>query len=330
MLEDAARRPPSDESFEALFTLWALAPEQYSERVRAKELARLLRSPDSDEWSSAMSYIVRFYRPNDSKAAMIVSEAILDKLRSEPGATDVGLELLAYYMGTNAAPFEARIREFVNPMIGGTHEFQRILAIETLWATTRDKSGTLPLLLKDLEEEIWEKPEFYYLNKNPADIRLASKQQVRLFILQTLEQMGLAAMEAAPRLRTLANLKDLELRHAVGRALWKTANEPDHLLDSLEDWLKTELASPQSWKLTHNDELFPLLEELDSHAQPLVPLLVQLAEHPYTLPMTRERTIEVLQKIAPDALDQIDPEIVERCLRYINWKREFEENQGWN
>jgi|GEM_PF-6465265 len=26
----------------------------------------------------------------------------------------------------------------------------------------------------------------------------------------------------------------------------------------------------------------------------------------------------------------ITKEILERCLRYINWKREFEENLGWN
>lgn len=42
------------------------------------------------------------------------------------------------------------------------------------------------------------------------------------------------------------------------------------------------------------------------------------------------RTFEVLLKIAPDAVYQIDKEIVERRMRCIDWKREFEENQGWN
>ena len=313
MLEDAARQPMGNDTLKARFALWFLNPRKYNEQVRAEELAKLMRSPNRLESVSAMGYIELFCRPNDADTAMVIADATLDKLNLDPGVTGIGLRVLEY-MGTNAVPLEKRIRQLVNPMIGGTNEFNRISALETLWATTHDAGSVLPPLLNDLEKLNSEnRPSWEYGN-----------------VLRALGKMGPAAMAAAPALRALAEPRDSELRHAAGLALWKIAGEPDHLLEAFKERLTSELSKPQRWKLVHNDELFPLLEELDAHAKPLVPLLVQLAQHRYTLPQTRERTIEVLQKIAPEALDQIDTEIVERCMRYINWKREFEANRGWN
>lgn len=313
ILKDVLRRPLGIETNHVRYALWRLAPEDSSPMERAKILAKMISSKDRMAPVSAWFYIHTDFRPTDPDVVQLLVDATLRKVEFRNRVSGIELHILRS-LGSNTVPFQTKIHRVVRPLMSQPNIYDSTRAIETLWVTSQDPETLCPALVEEL------------LDRLSNDTSLG----VPFTIVKTLGVLGPAANEALPQLRDLRDAENVSLRVQVAESLWRVGGEPEALLKIIRDRLEQEVFSPNHNKLEARDELFPLLEELDAHAKPLVPLLVQLAEHPYTLPHTRERTIEVLQKIAPETLAQIDKEILERCLRYINWRREFEANHGWN